>query len=157
MKPLAVAVWSMITPFGEDDATIDALFEQRSAFSRQTSLWKLRNAQAAVVLERPSHAARDGQWQRYLATFVICKVLNTLSIDIQTTRDRCAFVFATSYGHLIDDAGSDTMSTWAKDCVRSVGSDLEPIVVGSGCSSGSDALGVAAAMLDCGTIDTAIV
>jgi 3-oxoacyl-[acyl-carrier-protein] synthase II len=157
MKPLAVAAWSMITPFGEDDATIDALFEQRSAFSRQTSLWKLRNAQAAVVLERPSHAARDGQWQRYLATFVICKVLNTLSIDIQTTRDRCAFVFATSYGHLIDDAGSDTMSTWAKDCVRSVGSDLEPIVVGSGCSSGSDALGVAAAMLDCGTIDTAIV
>jgi len=157
MKPLAVAAWSMITPFGEDDATIDALFEQRSAFSLQTSHWKLRNVQAAVVPERPSHAARDGQWQRYLATSVIRKVLHTLSIDIRKARDGCAFVFATSYGHLIDDAGSDTMSTWAKDCVRSVGSDLEPIVVGSGCSSGSDALGVAAAMLDCGTIDTAIV
>jgi 3-oxoacyl-[acyl-carrier-protein] synthase II len=38
-----------------------------------------------------------------------------------------------------------------------VGCDLDPIVVGSGCSSGSDALGVAAGMLDCGTIDTAIV
>lgn len=157
MKPLAVAAWSMLTPLGEDDATIKALFEQRSAFSPQTSPWKLRNALAAVVPERPSHAARDGQWQRYLATYVTRKVLDTLSIDIQKTRDRCAFVFATSYGHLIDDAGSDTMSTWAKDCVRSVGCDLDPIVVGSGCSSGSDALGVAAAMLDCGTIDTAIV
>ena len=59
MKPLAVAAWSMITPFGEDDATINDLFEQRSAFSPQTSPWKLRNALAAVVPERPSHAARD--------------------------------------------------------------------------------------------------
>ena len=157
MKPLAVAAWSMITPFGEDDATIDALFEQRSAFSPQASHWKLRNTLAAVVPERPSQAARDSQWQRYLATYVTRKVLDTLSIDIQKSQDLCAFVFATSYGHLIDDAGSDTMSTWAKDCVRSVGCDLDPIVVGSGCSSGSDALGVAAAMLDCGTIDTAIV
>jgi 3-oxoacyl-[acyl-carrier-protein] synthase II len=157
MKPLAVAAWSMITPFGEDDATIHALFEERSAFSAQTSPWKLRNALAAVVRERPSHAARDGQWQRYLATYVIRKVLDTPSIDMQKARDRCAFVFATSYGHLIDDAGNDTMSTWAKDCVRSVGCDLDPIVVGSGCSSGSDALGVAAAMLDCGAIDKAIV
>ena len=157
MKPLAVAAWSMITPFGEGDATINALSEQRSAFSPQPSPWKLRNMLAAVVPERPSHAARDRQWQRYLATYVTRKVLDTLSIDTQKTRDRSAFVFATSYGHLIDDAGTDTMSTWAKDCVRSVGCDLDPIVVGSGCSSGADALGVAAAMLDCGTVDTAIV
>jgi len=157
MKPLAVAAWSMITPLGEDDATMNALFEQRSAFSPRPSSWKLRNALAAVVSERPSHAERDGQWQRYLGTRVTRKVLDTLSIDVQKARDRYAFVFATSFGHLIDDAGSDTMSTWAKDCVRSVGCDLDPIVVGSGCSSGSDALGVAAALLDCGTIDTAIV
>lgn len=147
----------MMTPFGEDDATLDALFQQRSAFSPQPSQWKLRNTLTAIVPERPSHAARDSQWQRYLATYVIRKVLNTLSPDIQKTPDRCAFVFATSYGHLIDDGGSDTMSTWARDCVRSVGCDLDPILVGSGCSSGSDALGLAAAMLDCGTIDTAIV
>lgn len=147
----------MITPFGEDDATINALFEQRSAFSSQPSHWKLRNTLAAVVPERPSYAARDGTWQRHLATYVTRKVLNTLAIDAQGKRDRFAFVFATSYGHLIDDAGSDTMSTWAKDCVLSVQSDLDPIVVGSGCSSGSDALGVAAAMLDCGAIDIAIV
>src|SRR5438270_2707971 len=157
MKPLAVAAWSMITPLGEDDATMDALFERRSAFSPRTSQWKLRNTLAAVMPERPGHAAADGQWQRYLATYVTRKVLDKLSLDIQQKRDRCAFVFATSYGHLIDDAGSDTMSTWAKDCVLSVRCDLDPIVVGSGCSSGADALGVAAAMLDCGTIDTAIV
>jgi 3-oxoacyl-[acyl-carrier-protein] synthase II len=155
MKPLAVAAWSMITPFGEDDATIDALFEQRSAFSPQPSPWKLRNALAAVIPERPSHAANDYEWQRYLATHVTRRVLDTLSLDIQNTRS--AFVFATSFGHLIDDGGNDTMSTWAKVVVRSLGSDLDPIVVGSGCSSGSDALGVAAALLDCGTIDTAIV
>ena len=157
MNPLAVAAWSMMTPLGEDDATIDALLEQRSGFSPQTSPWKLRNALAAVVPTRPSHAARGGQWQRWLATSVARKALVTRSIDPQRAGDRCAFVFATSYGHLIDDPGSDTMSTWAKDVVRSVGCDLEPIVVGSGCSSGSDALGVAAALLDCGTIDTAIV
>jgi 3-oxoacyl-[acyl-carrier-protein] synthase II len=107
--------------------------------------------------ERPSHAERDGQWQRYLGTTVIRKVLDKFSLDILKNQDRCAFVFATSYGHLIDDPGDDTMSTWARDCVRSVQCDLDPIVVGSGCSSGSDALGVAAAMLDCGAIDTAIV
>lgn len=152
MKPLAVAGWSMLTPLGESDSTINALFEQRSGFCPQPSPWKLRNDLAAVVPERPSHAARDSQWQRYLATYVTRNVL-----DIQKTRDRCAFVFATSYGHLLDDAGNDTMSTWANDCVRSIGCDLDPIVVGSGCSSGADALGVAAAMLDCGTIDTAIV
>lgn len=147
----------MVTPLGEDDATINALFERRSAFSPQTSPWKLRNALAAVVPARPSHAASDGRWQRYLATYVTRRVLDTLSIDPQKTRDRCAFVFATSFGHLLDDAGGDTMSTWATDVVRSMRCDLDPIVVGSGCSSGADALGVAAAMLDCGAIDTAIV
>ena len=155
MKPLAVADWSMLTPFGEDDATINALFEQRSAFSPQTSPWKLRNDLAAVIPSRPSHATTEASWQRYLGTHVTRKVLDALAIDVQNTR--CAFVFATSFGHLIDDAGSDTMSTWAKDVLRSVGCDQDPIVVGSGCSSGSDALGVAAAMLDCRTIDTAIV
>ena len=157
MNPLAVAAWSMVTPLGEGDATINALFDQRSGFSPQPSPWKLRSALAAVVPSRPCHAVRDSQWQRYLATYVIRKVLDTLSIDLQKTRDRCTFVFATSYGHLLDDAGSDTMSTWAKDCVRNVGCDLDPIVVGSGCSSGSDAIALAAAMLDCKTIDTAIV
>src|SRR5437762_3593416 len=124
MKRLAVAAWSMITPFGEGDATIDALFEHRSAFSHETSPWKLRNALAAVVPGRLSHAAGDGDWQRYLGTQVSRNVLDSLSINMQKTRDRCALVFATSYGHLIDDAGSDTMSTWAEDCVRSVGCDL---------------------------------
>ena len=155
MKPLAVAAWSMITPLGEDDATINGLFERRAAFSPQSSPWKLRNPLAAVIPERPSHVTRDGEWQRYLATRVTRQVLDKLSIDGH--KERCAFVFATSFGHLIDDPGSDTMSTWAKDCVRSLGFDLDPIVVGAGCSSGADALGVAAAMLDCRAIDTAIV
>src|ERR1043166_402476 len=155
MKPLAVAYWSMITPLGEDDATINALFEQRSGFSPHPSPWKLRNTLAAVIAERPMHATSDAEWQRYLGTYVTRRVVDTLSIDIQNTR--CAFVLATSYGHLMDDPGNDTLSTWAKDCLRRIGCELDPIVVGSGCSSGSDALGVAAALLDCGTIDTAIV
>lgn len=157
MKPIGVAAWSMLTPLGEDDATIDALFAQRSAFAPHASPWKLRNTLAAVIPDRPDHAAREARWQRYLATYVTRKVLDRASLDIRKRQDRCAFVFATSYGHLIDDAGDDTMSTWARDCVRSVLCDLEPIVVGAGCSSGSDALGVAAAMLDCAAIDTAIV
>jgi 3-oxoacyl-[acyl-carrier-protein] synthase II len=157
MKPLAVSAWSMLTPFGEDDATIDALFEQRAAFSPRASQWKLRNTLTAIMSERPGCAARDGQWQRYLATHVINKLLAALPIDIRQKERRCAFVFATSYGHLLDDAGDDTMSTWARDCVLAVGCDLDPIVAGSGCSSGSDALGIAAAMLGCGMIDVAIV
>lgn len=157
MKPLAVAAYSMMTPLGDEDATLDALMAQRAAFSAGISPWKLRNPLAAVVKERSSDAARDGQWQRYLATSVMRKVLDKASVDLRGKRERCAFIFATSFGHLIDDAGEDTMSTWAKDCVRGVGCDVEPIVVGSGCSSGSDAVGVAAAMLDGGTIDTAIV
>lgn len=157
MKPMAVAAWSMMTPFGEGDAAIEALFERRSAFSPQATPWPLRNSMAAAIPERPDHAARDGDWQRYLATHVTRKVLSAPSIDKTWPLDRCAFVFATSYGHLLDDAGGDTMSTWAKDCVLGLGYDLHPIVVGSGCSSGSDALGVAAAMLDGGAVDQAVV
>lgn len=157
MKPMGVSAWSMLTPLGEDDATIDALFAQRSAFAPHASPWKLRNALAAVIPDRPDHVVRDAQWQRYLATYVARKALDKASFDIRERQDRCAFVFATSYGHLIDDAGDDTMSTWARDCVRGLQCDAEPIVVGAGCSSGSDALGVAAAMLDCAAIDAAIV
>lgn len=157
MKPLAVAAWSLLTPLGDVEATVDALFEQRSGFSPQPSRWKLRNPLAAVVGERPGHANSDGQWQRYLATHVLREVLGAIPPGAQKIADRCAFVFATSYGHLLDDAGADTMSTWAKDCVLGLHYDLDPIVVGSGCSSGSDALGVAAAMLDRGVIDVAFV
>jgi 3-oxoacyl-[acyl-carrier-protein] synthase II len=157
MTPVAVEAWSMVTPAGDDDAALTALFEQRSAFCPVISQWPIRNDLAAVVPERPRHAARDGCWQRYLATFVTRNVLQLSHLDIQDTRDRFAFVFATSYGHLIDDADGETMSTWATDCVRSIGCDCDPIVVGSGCSSGSDALGIAAALLDGGGVDTAIV
>ncbi|WP_404337986.1 beta-ketoacyl synthase N-terminal-like domain-containing protein [Sphingomonas sp. MMS12-HWE2-04] len=146
----------MLTPFGEGDATIDALFEGRTAFSTPASKWKLRNSQAAVIPQRPD-AMRDGQWQRHLATRVASEVLDALPANIRDRPERCAFVFATSYGHLLDDAGDDTMSTWAKDCVLRLGYDVEPILVGSGCSSGSDALGVAAAMIGCEAIDIAIV
>jgi 3-oxoacyl-[acyl-carrier-protein] synthase II len=66
-------------------------------------------------------------------------------------------VFATSYGHLLDDGAEDTMSTWAKDSLLRLGFDLDPIAVASGCSAGSDALGVAAALLDCGAVDLAVV
>ena len=151
MKPVAVAAWSMLTPLGEDDATINGLFEQRAAFSSQPLPWSLRNDLAAVIPGRP-HDARDGQWQRYLAKQVTGRVLDTL-----TMQDRCAFVFATSFGHLLDDGGGDTMSTWAKDCLLSMGFDLDPIGVASGCSAGADALGVAAAMLDCEAVDLAVV
>jgi 3-oxoacyl-[acyl-carrier-protein] synthase II len=156
MKPLAVAAYSMMTPFGDDTATIDALFELRSAIFPQTSPDTLRNPRAAVVPNREG-PVRDRHRQRNLAMCVLRRVLAALALDLGREGDRCAFVFATSYGHLIDDGEGDAMSTWAGDCVRSSGSDLEPIVVGSGCSSGADALGVGAAMLDCGAIDTAIV
>lgn len=154
MKPLAVAGWSMLTPFGEGDATIDALFEGRAGFSPQPSPWPLRNPLAAVIPGRPA-GMRDGQWQRHLAIRVAGTLLQTLPVGMQ--KGRSAFVFATSYGHLLDEPGDEGMSTWARDCVRSLGDDREPIVVGSGCSSGSDALGVAAALLDGGAVDSAIV
>lgn len=157
MKPLAVAAWSMLTPFGDGDSTIEALLERRSAFSPLESGWKLRSPLAATIAERPAHARSDREWQRYLAAYVTGALLVALETDLQEMQDRCAFVFATSYGHLLDDAGDDSMSTWASDCVRSLGFDVDPIVVGSGCSSGSDAIGVAAAMLDRGAVDTALV
>lgn len=156
MRSLAVAAWSMLTPLGEDDATLQALFERRSGVAAQPSRWSLRNARAAVLPDRPRHAARDGAWQRYLATYVLRRVVDSRP-GICGLGGRCAFVFATSYGHLLDDAGTDSMSTWARDCLRGLGCELEPVVVGSGCSSGADALGVASAMLDCGAVDTAVV
>ena len=157
MTPLAVVAWSMITPLGDTDATVEALFAGRSGFVPVPSHAKLRNSLAAVIAERPSHAVREGAWQRHLATRVLRDVLASAAIDPTELGRRCALVFATSFGHLLDDGDGETMSTWARDCVRSLPCDLEPIVVGSGCSSGSDAIAVAAAMLDSGAIDVAIV
>ena len=157
MKSLAVAAWFMTTPFGEGEATLEAIFEGRCAYSSPASPWNLRNTHAAVIPNRPDFAKSDGTWQRYLATDVARKAMSQMAVDIRGKQNRCAFVFATSFGHLMDDVGSDTMSTWAKDCIRSLELDLDPIVVGSACSSGADALGVAAAMLDCDVIDIAIV
>ncbi|MEJ2409002.1 MAG: beta-ketoacyl synthase N-terminal-like domain-containing protein [Novosphingobium sp.] len=157
MTPLAVAAWFMVTPLGEGEATIDALFEGRSALSPRASAGKLRNDLVAAMPGRPREAERDGQWQRYLGTYVTRGILDALPPEVAIRADRCAFVFATSFGHLLDDPGEDTMSTWARDCVLAAGYDLHPVVVGSGCSSGSDALGVAAALLDSEAVDMAIV
>jgi 3-oxoacyl-[acyl-carrier-protein] synthase II len=156
MKPLAVAAWSMVTPFGEGDAAIEALFANRAAFSPVPTDAALRSELAALVPGWPDRAAGAAQWQRHLASQVTRAVWDTLSLD-GAAADRCLFVFATSYGHLLDEPGSDTMSSWAQDCLRDLGLDGEAIVVGSGCSSGADAVGLAAAMLDAGKADVAVV
>lgn len=157
MKPQAVAAWSMVTPFGEGDSTVHALFEGRSAFSPRPLPWKLRNDRAAVMPERSAGAERDRDWQRHLAARVTRRTLDRLGPAARAHERRSAFIFATSYGHLLDDPAEDGMSSWAKDCLLGLGIGIEPIVVGSGCSSGSDALGVAAALLDAGAIDLAVV
>jgi 3-oxoacyl-[acyl-carrier-protein] synthase II len=157
VKPIAVVANSMITPLGRGADTLDALFEGRSGFAHQPSTWNLRNTLTAVVGSRPASPDEIGRWQRDLATSVLSDVLGTVEPDHRQPQGRCVFVFATSYGHLLDSVGDETMSTWAKDCLRSLEIDTEPVVVGSGCSSGADAVGVAAAMLDCEMVDAAVV
>jgi len=157
MNPVAVRAWSMITPLGRDNETLAALFNGRSSFSCQPSPSKLRNMQVATILDRPGDASSCKAWQHHLAVDVGTAVIAKAAIDVQAMSDRMAFVFATSYGHLLDEPGIDTMSTWAVDCVRALGSAADPIVVGSACSSASDALGMAAALLDAGTVDLVIV
>jgi 3-oxoacyl-[acyl-carrier-protein] synthase II len=58
---------------------------------------------------------------------------------------------------LLDHPGDDTMSTWARDCSARLGFEQEPLVVGSGCSTGADAIGLAAALLDSHAVDAALV
>lgn len=157
MMPLAVAASSTVTPLGDRDQTLQALFDHRSGFAAHPSRVALRNEQAALIADRPAEAARDGQWQRLLGTRMLRDVIAAAPSVWRPGDQRCAVLFATSYGHLLDDRGADTMASWARDCTRGAGCDLEPIVVGSGCSSGADALGVAAAMLDGGMIDAAAV
>lgn len=157
MMPLAVAASSTVTPLGDCDQTLRALFEHRSGFGNHPSPFALRNTRAALIPDRPAEAASDRRWQRLLGTRVLRTVIAAAPSVWRPGERRCAVVFATSYGHLMDDRGADTMSSWARDCTRGAGCDLEPVVVGSGCSSGADALGVAAAMLDSGIVDAAAV
>jgi hypothetical protein len=64
MKPLAVTAGSMITPLGEDDAAINALFERRSALSLQPSLWSLRilELQSCLSDRRMQHVTANGSY-----------------------------------------------------------------------------------------------
>jgi 3-oxoacyl-(acyl-carrier-protein) synthase len=157
MNPVAVRAWSMITPLGTEGETLAALFEGRSGFSSQLSPHPLRNGLAACIPNRPAHAETPKAWQQHLAVTVGKTALTKAGVDVRSLTGRIAFVFATSYGHLLDEPGDDTMSTWAVECTRSLGSDAEPIVVGSACSSSADAIGLAAALLDTDMADLAIV
>ena len=157
MGPIAVRAWSMITPLGTDDETLAALFKGCSGFSARPSSHTLRSTLAASIPHRPRRATTDKAWQHHLAVTVGRATLAKAGINVGSMGQRIAFVFATSYGHLLDDPNADTMSTWAGECARSLGSDADPVVVGSACSSSADAIGMAAALLDAHMADLVVV
>ncbi|MCW8060096.1 beta-ketoacyl synthase N-terminal-like domain-containing protein [Agrobacterium tumefaciens] len=77
--------------------------------------------------------------------------------ELRDRQNRVSFIFSTSFGHLLDTSREEDMSTWAKDCLFDLGFDTYPIVVGSGCSSSSDGIAVAAALLVDGAADVVVV
>ena len=148
MEPLAVIASAMRTPLGDAEATYAALLDGKDAFRHLQCAWPLRNDLVAVLPNHPPDRSSWGAWQRQLGTDVARQVLDFAS-DIQgLDLSRCGCVFATSFGHLLDQPGQDTMSSWARDCAEALGFVTPPFVVGSGCSSGADAIALAAALLD---------
>ncbi|WP_123358439.1 beta-ketoacyl synthase N-terminal-like domain-containing protein [Pseudomonas frederiksbergensis] len=154
MKSVAVIAKALITPLGNETETLAALFDSKSGIAIHPSKFELRNNHAAVIKSTVKSDTYHHR-QRELALSVGQSVLSEANID--ATDDRLAFIFATSYGHLLDNPGDDTMSTWAIDCARDLGSSIEPIVIGTACSAGSDALGMASALLEDHSYDTVII
>ncbi|HQV04689.1 MULTISPECIES: beta-ketoacyl synthase N-terminal-like domain-containing protein [unclassified Novosphingobium] len=157
MKPLAVIASAMQSPFGDADATYAALIAGRDAFAPLECAWLLRNDLVAVLPNHPQDGASWGAWQRQLGVEVGRQALEAASADRDLDLDKCGCVFATSFGHLLDQPGQDTMSTWASDCASQLGFTRPPFVAGSGCSSGADAIALAAALLDRHCFDTILV
>lgn len=157
MPAAAVVAYSLVTPFGSASQTVKALQEQRSAFTASTDESSLRNRLAATIPRVSVSQTDDGKWQRHLAMRVLQDAIGTQLSDFRERQHRTGFIFSTSYGHLLDDGRDDTMSAWAQDCLHDLGLEASPIVVGSGCSSSSDGMVVAAAMLADGTVDAAVV
>jgi 3-oxoacyl-[acyl-carrier-protein] synthase II len=157
MNPIAVVGYDVLTAFGCLESTFAALAQGRNGFVQNPSKWNLRSELAATITDRPSETLSAGAWQRYLGAAVMQMALRSASMLEETKRQNAAYIFATSFGHFLDDASNDTMSTWAKDCLVNLGIDSNPIVVGTGCSSGADAISLAAAMLNSGVIDVGIV
>ncbi|MFC0708639.1 beta-ketoacyl synthase N-terminal-like domain-containing protein [Azorhizophilus paspali] len=154
MGTVAVAGKSLLTPLGDEKATLEALFQSASGITESASKVPLRNNRVAK-LRSADEFTSYGQLQRALALSVATEAITEADLQVEDAGVR--FVFATSYGHLLDQPGSDRMSTWAKDCLRELGAQGEPVVIGTACSAGSDALGVGAALLQDENISAVVV
>ncbi|NVN10069.1 beta-ketoacyl synthase N-terminal-like domain-containing protein [Nguyenibacter vanlangensis] len=150
-----VAAWSIATPLGNDEDALAALFAGQCGISRLESPFPLRNDRAGIISSVARNDATLSEWQRQLGKLVGQRAISRAGID--PCDPKTGYVFATSYGHLLDEPGHDTMSSWAEDCVKMLGGLVAPVVVGTACSAGSDALGIASALLAGGQYDAVVV
>ena len=158
MKSINVIGSSLLTPFGDVNQTLYSLENYSSALSPIKSEFELKNDKAAIIDKKNFHLNENFSYsdkQSLLAFTVASDVISTTKLDCST--NSVGFVFATSYGHLLDQEQVEPMSQWAKECIKKLGISIEPIVVSTACSAGSDAVGIACSLLEENIYETVVI
>lgn len=141
------AAWT--TPLGDDlQGVWRRLLNGESGLNPLPCEYRLRNLLAAAVA-RPSMDQAAAERLIKMATLTVLRALSDAGED--PGDPGLQLVIGTSLGAYLEEGGRMVpLSGWAQ-CVRdAVGLALEPIVVSTACSSGSDAILVGAELLRAG-------
>lgn len=147
MEGINVIASSLITPLGDATETLNAIANNINAFKSYDKDLNIKNSKIALIKSDICDSDNYSSKLNKLAYKVGTTILDSIDNNILNERN-IGLVFATSYGHLLDNEPSEGMSEWARRCTKALGFEEEPVVVSTACSAGSDAVGIACSMLE---------
>ncbi|HZB49112.1 MAG TPA: beta-ketoacyl synthase N-terminal-like domain-containing protein, partial [Mycobacteriales bacterium] len=113
----------------------------------------VRNLLAAAV-DAPPAAREPARRQVALAADTVGRALDDAGLDAATSA--ALLVAGTSYGAHLDDAGTTGLHDWAVETADRAGLSRPPVSLSTACSSGSDAVLVAAELVAAGVAERAV-
>jgi 3-oxoacyl-[acyl-carrier-protein] synthase II len=146
-----------VTPLGDTmDSVWRRLIAGETAFTAVPDRWRLRNELAALVPEV--------RFDCSAAERLHCITRRALDLTI---KDRgfdagevgdLSLVIGTSLAGYLDGPEEDIplLNLWAREVARAVGSNVEPIVVSTACSSGADAIAIGFELIRSGRVQRCV-
>ncbi|REF00408.1 beta-ketoacyl-[acyl-carrier-protein] synthase family protein [Thermomonospora umbrina] len=135
--------WS--TPLGRDLAEVwDRLCAGETGVTVVPSRHRLR-ADLAATLADPPYGRKPGERMVDLAT----EVLSEAAAGLDLSDPRIGLVLGTSFGALLE---TDDPADWCREVARRVGAAHPPVMVSTACSTGTDTLLAAQALMRSGRL-----
>jgi 3-oxoacyl-[acyl-carrier-protein] synthase II len=132
-----------VTPLGDTlDSVWGRLLAGESAFAHVPDRWRLRNELAALIPDVPFDLPPTIRLHQ-ITQRALDLTIKDRRLEPSDVRDLC-FVLGTSLGAYLDSPEENVvpLNLWASEVVAAIGSEAEPIVVSTACSSGADAIAI---------------